>query len=73
MALRSLSEEEGSHLIRVKVALLVAAVGVQAVLFSSTAAPSYALSNGSGAGISMHGFDTCQDPSQRTEIGRAHV
>jgi hypothetical protein len=41
-------------------------VGAQLVLFSSTAAPAYALSNGSGAGISMHGFDTCQDPSVRT-------
>jgi hypothetical protein len=50
-------------LLRLKVALLVAAVAAQMVLFSSTAAPAYALSGGSGAGISMHGFDTCQDPS----------
>jgi Domain of unknown function (DUF1906) len=53
-------------LIRLKVALLAAVVGAQVVLFSSAAAPAYALGGGSGAGISMHGFDTCQDPSQRT-------
>jgi Domain of unknown function (DUF1906) len=53
-------------LLRLRVALLVAAVGAQLVLFSSAATPTYALSNGSGAGIGMHGFDTCQDPSQRT-------
>src|SRR5262245_8093603 len=50
-------------MLRLKVALLAAAVGAQMVLFSSAAAPTYALSNGSGAGVGIHGFDTCQDPS----------
>jgi hypothetical protein len=53
-------------LTRLKAALIAAAVGAQLVLFSSTAAPTFALSNGSGAGISMHGFDACQDPSVST-------
>jgi hypothetical protein len=50
-------------LLRLKVALLAAATAAQLVLFSSTSTPTYAFSNGSGTGISLFGFDTCQDPS----------
>jgi hypothetical protein len=50
-------------LIRLKVALLVPATAAQMVLFSSMGTLTCALGNGSGAGISVHGFDTCQDPS----------
>jgi hypothetical protein len=49
-----------------RIGLLIALAGVQMVSLVSNAPPSYALSNGSGAGIGIHGFDTCQDPSQST-------
>jgi hypothetical protein len=53
-------------LVRLKVAVLAAAVAAQMVLFSSGPTPAFALGNGSGAGIGMRGFDTCQDPSVTT-------
>src|SRR5260370_34669494 len=52
--------------LRLRIGLLIAMVGVQMVSLVSNAPPSYALSNGSGPGIGVHGFDTCQDPSQST-------
>jgi len=53
-----------SGLPRLRIGLLVAAVGAQILCFAATPAPTFALSNGSGAGIGIHGFDTCQDPSR---------
>jgi hypothetical protein len=34
------------------------------VLLAATPGPTYALGNGSGVGMGIHGFDACEDPSQ---------
>jgi hypothetical protein len=51
------------RLVRLRAALLVAALGVQLLAAIANAPPGSALSSGSGAGVGAHGFDTCTDPS----------
>jgi hypothetical protein len=53
-----------TRVLRLKVGLFIAVVGALMAPLASNPPPAHALSNGSGAGVGMHGFDTCLDPSE---------
>jgi hypothetical protein len=52
------------HVLGLRLGLFISVVGALMVGPVSAPSPAYALANGSAAGIGMHGFDTCLDPSQ---------